>query len=134
MTTCMDIYFFFEGDNALAIGANFCDAAAYSSNVHCRPKSRFFSRPNETFPLRRAEPLQEKKFDLAIIGKSPRGEHSRVIQNEKISCPQEILQLNEFPMFDALLLPMQNEHARIFASGQRPHGDEISRQIVIVIG
>jgi hypothetical protein len=79
------------------------------------------------------ESLQKKKFDFAIVGKSPRRKHSRVIQNEKISCSQKFLQLDEFSMFDALLLPIQNQHARIFALRQRPRRDERSRQVVIVV-
>ncbi len=99
-----------------------------------RADAHFSARFDQTFPTRRSKPFEKEKLDLAIIGKSSRAHHARVVQDEQIARREKFAQLGELPMFDSLLAPMQHHHAGIVPARERSLRDQLFGQHVIVIG
>jgi hypothetical protein len=78
--------------------------------------------------------LQKEKLDCPVVGKTSRGSHPGVIQDQQIPWPNELRQLDEPPMVDRLLLSIEHHHARVLPARKRSPGDQFPRERIIVIG
>ena len=54
-------------------------------------------------------------------------------EHDKIAGLQEFLQFPEMSMFDGLRVAMEHHHTGIFTVLERPLGDQLPREIVIVV-
>jgi hypothetical protein len=77
--------------------------------------------------------LQEKKLDRAVVGKPARRLDAGVVQNQEITWPNELGQINELAVGDRLPRPVEDQHACILAPGKRPGSNPTWGEDVIVI-
>jgi hypothetical protein len=77
--------------------------------------------------------FQKKKLDRAVIGKTSRRLYPSVIQDQQISRPNELRQLEEPSMIDRLSLSIEHHHAGVLPARKRSQGDQFPRERIIVI-
>ena len=75
----------FENDDALAVRADFFDARNHVVDLRRRADSHLSPGSDEAFPAQRPKPFGKQEIDRAVVGQSPRREHARVVQNQKIA-------------------------------------------------
>jgi hypothetical protein len=67
----------------------------------------------------RIELLEKKKFDRAIIGKTPRGQHPGIVQHQEIIRPNELQEVRKSVVSNRCARPVQHHHAGILATRER---------------
>ena len=128
-----EILFAVERDHSLALRADFFDARRRAVNFRPGANPHFAARFDQAFPTRRPELFEEKKFDLAVVGKSPGAHHARVVQDQQVARSQKFAQLGELAVFDSLVAPVQHHHPGFVPMRERPLRDQLFRQRVIVV-
>jgi hypothetical protein len=67
----------------------------------------------------RCELLQEQKFDSAIIRKMSRRQNARIVQNEQVTGPKGIFEIDEPGMLNCLSVTVEDEHPRVLPAWER---------------
>jgi len=107
---------------------------------HYFPDAQLASRSNQGFPLPPVgrNRVQQEYLDppdpASAMAEKPRRNHLGVVQDHAIARPQEAGEFDKPPVFPALLIAIQDQHARILAPFQRPLCDQMFRQLVIEFG
>src|SRR5436190_12335377 len=78
-----------EDDNPSALRYDLFDARRYAIDDGRTTRAHFAARFDQAFPASWSKLLQEQEFDRAVIGKSPGGQNTRVVENEQIAQSQE---------------------------------------------
>ena len=122
-----------EGDDSLPVGQDRFDARAAACDLDRR--ADFIFRPGFTRHFqRRASRRSRNRNSIFPSSENRRAGSTRVLLRTTSRRIKIAFEVREHSMLDALIIPVQNHHARIFTAWERPMGNEMLRQDEIVIG
>ena len=90
-------------------------------------------RTSERPPTRMPQLVEDEQFDAAVRGKQARRQDAGVVEHKEVARGQKLRQFAEHAVVDFTRGTIHDHHARRGAVGQRTRGDQLPRQIEIVV-
>ena len=112
-----------------------CTSACHSCAAGVqRPQQQHFHGAAQVLGALRVLLAHGQRMDARAVAEQPRRKHPRIVEHEAIAGREELRQIAECAVFPPPLAPVDHEHARRRAVGERLLRDQVFGEVVVEVG